>query len=140
MDGIRITAAEALTDAQRDAVIAPLGRFSEGRGFPFRPEAVALVLTRGEAVLGGLIGATNWDWLHIEILSVAEALRGTGWGRRLVEEAESIARARGCAGAWVDTFSFQSPGFYRRLGYEVFGELPHYPGAESRLFLRKLFG
>jgi len=138
MDDIRIQESADLTPAQRDAIIAPLGRFSTERGFPFRPDPVSLVLERGGEVLGGLIGATNWDWLHIEILSVDERLRGGGWGRRLVEAAEAVARKRGCVGAWVDTFSFQSPGFYERIGYAVFGELPSYPGAERRIFLRKM--
>jgi hypothetical protein len=33
-----------------------------------------------------------------------------------METAEGIARTRNCVGAWVDTYTFQSPGFYERLG------------------------
>jgi hypothetical protein len=50
--------------------------------------------------------------------------------------AEGRAVERGCHSAWVDTFSFQAPGFYRKLGYEVFGELD-YPPEHKRFFLRK---
>jgi ribosomal protein S18 acetylase RimI-like enzyme len=60
------------------------------------------------------------------------------WGRRLVEEAERLAAEAGCRQAWVDTFSFQSPGFYQRLGYRVFGELPDYPPGQTRYFLTKV--
>ena len=62
-----------------------------------------------------------------------------GLARDLVLKAESIARERGCCGSWVDTFTFQAPDFYLRLGYEKFGELPRYPAGQSRLFLRKMF-
>src|ERR1700733_13030693 len=41
-----------------------------------------------------------------------------------------------CHSAWVDTFSFQAPGFYPKLGYEVFGELDYPPG-HRRIFFRK---
>src|ERR1700733_998696 len=46
------------------------------------------------------------------------------------------ALERGCHSAWVDTFSFQAPGFYPKLGYEVFGELDYPPGPR-RIFFQK---
>ncbi len=49
---------------------------------------------------------------------------------------ERRAIERGCHSAWVDTFSFQAPGFYRELGYEAFGELD-YPPEHKRFFLKK---
>lgn len=94
-------------------------------------------MQEGDAVVGGLLGHTNWDWLHIEIVSVATHLRGRGYGRQLIERAEEIARTHRCAGVWLDTYSFQSPGFYQRLGYRILGTLPGYPGAERRIFLMK---
>jgi hypothetical protein len=38
----------------------------------------------------------------------------------------------------LDTHSYQAPGFYRRRGYEVLGELPGWPGQTTRIFLRKI--
>ncbi len=61
---------------------------------------------------------------------------GKGIGRRLMGDAEMRALERGCHSAWVDTFSFQAPGFYPRLGYTVFGELDYPPG-HKRIFLQK---
>jgi ribosomal protein S18 acetylase RimI-like enzyme len=37
----------------------------------------------------------------------------------------------------LNTHSYQAPDFYRRLGYEVIGELPGWPGSNTRIFLRK---
>ena len=67
---------------------------------------------------------------------VADALRGKGIGCELMGAAEARAVERGCHSAWVDTFSFQAPGFYRKLGYQVFGELDYPPG-HRRIFLQK---
>jgi GNAT superfamily N-acetyltransferase len=88
-------------------------------------------------VRAGLRGATVWKWLHIKHLWVDESLRSQGYGRRLVEAAEREAVRRGCLGAWVDTFSFRSPEFYERLGYEAFGELEEFPPGQKRFFLKK---
>lgn len=133
-----IESIEVCTPEIRTAIVAPLDAFSRTQGFVWNPSSLVLAL-RGEQsqILGGLLGQIHWGWLRIEILAVAPALRGAGWGRRLMEEAEHRARQQGCEHAWVDTFTFQAPGFYQRLGYEVFAELPDYPAGQTRLFLRK---
>lgn len=86
---------------------------------------------------GGILGETGWDYLHISHLWVREQHRRQGLATRLVLAAEEEARIRGCRNAVVDTFSFQAPGFYRRLGYEEFGRLSGYAGEHERIFLRK---
>jgi ribosomal protein S18 acetylase RimI-like enzyme len=121
----------------REAILAPLDAFTRQRGYAWNPSPLVLVLRQGGKIVGGLIGETQWGWLRIDILAVAEEMRGEGWGRKLVEEAERIAVEAGCLGAWVDTFSFQSPGFYQKLGYAVFGELADYPTGQTRYFLSK---
>ena len=89
-------------------------------------------------VLGGLWGETNFAYLHVDLLFVPEALRGTGLGRQMLLQAEQEAIARGCRGAWLDTYSFQARGFYERLGYAVFGILNDYPPGQKRIFLHKV--
>ncbi len=37
------------------------------------------------------------------------------------------ARRRGAKHAYLGTFTFQTPGFYLRHGYHVFGELKDFP-------------
>ena len=86
---------------------------------------------------GGLLGETRWGWLVVEILWVADAHRGRGHGSRLLEEAENVARARGCRFAVLDTAGFQAPDFYLARGYEPFGELVGYPPGSRRVHLRK---
>jgi ribosomal protein S18 acetylase RimI-like enzyme len=67
---------------------------------------------------------------------VHDDLRGQGIGRDLMARAEQRAIALGCHSAWLDTFSFQAPRFYQKLGYEVFGVLD-YPPKHKRFFLQK---
>jgi ribosomal protein S18 acetylase RimI-like enzyme len=90
-----------------------------------------------QEIVGGVIGATHWDWLHIDLMWVKEELRGRGHGHRLLVAAEEEARQRGAKNAYLDTFSFQAPGFYKRHGYEVFGELQHFPTGHQRYYLTK---
>ena len=66
-------------------------------------------------------------------------MRGAGFGRQLVGRAEQEAIVRGCQGAWLETFSFQAPGFYERLGYRVFAVLEDNPPGHMRLFMTKSF-
>jgi GNAT superfamily N-acetyltransferase len=89
------------------------------------------------AVVGGLIGATYWEWLYVDLLWVKEDVRGRGHGRSLLTLAEAEARRRGAKHAYLDTFSFQAPDFYIKCGYEIFGELGDFPRGHQRYFLKK---
>jgi GNAT superfamily N-acetyltransferase len=90
-----------------------------------------------DKVIGGLSGYTAWGWLFTQWLFVPETLRGEGMAGKLLSQAEEEARARGCHGAWIDTFSPLARKAYMRQGYEVFGELPEFPKGRTRTFLRK---
>lgn len=101
------------------------------------PETLSVTARINGVIVGGLTGATNWDWLYVRLLAVDPLQRGKGLGRQLLQRAEVRARERGCIGVHLDTFSFQALSFYQRCGYEVFGTLPAYPGEHSRYFLYK---
>jgi GNAT superfamily N-acetyltransferase len=97
-----------------------------------------IVIEDSEAnMVDGLWGRTAYDWLFVELLVVPESLRGRGLGSELMKRAEDEALGRGCHSAWLDTFEFQARGFYERLGYTCFGELPDYPAGFARYFMRK---
>ncbi|NNU65232.1 GNAT family N-acetyltransferase [Rhizobium sp. WYCCWR 11152] len=101
-----------------------------------RPLAVLIRDTDGK-VTGGLSGFTAWGWLFTQMLYIPDTLRGTGISGNILAKAEEEARARGCRGAWIDTFSPQALRAYLRQGYEVFGELKDFPEGRTRSFLRK---
>ena len=74
-----------------------------------------------ENILGGVIGAMHYDWLYVDLMWIKEELRGQGYGDKLLELTEEEARKRGAKNAYLDTFSFQAPGFYKKYGYQFFG-------------------
>ena len=87
--------------------------------------------------LAGLTGETFGNWLCIKYLFVSESLRGQGIGSKIVAAAEEEAKRRGCKYAFVDTFSFQAPGFYKKLGYEEVFALRDYPYTGARYYYTK---
>lgn len=98
---------------------------------------VLLTVEHQGELCGGLVGRIAWGWLHIEILWLASELRGQGVGSRLMNEVEELALQRGCGGIYLDTFSFQAPDFYTRIGYRVFGKIEDFPKGNCRYFLEK---
>ena len=90
-----------------------------------------------EEVVGGVLGEVYWDWLYIDLLWVKDELRGRGHGHRLLTRAEDEAREQGAKNAYLDTFSFQAPDFYKDHGYQVFGELQDFPPGYQRYFYTK---
>ena len=87
--------------------------------------------------LAGLTGETFGNWLCIKYLYVEENLRGKGIGSRIIEAAEKEAKSRGCKYAFVDTFSFQAPGFYEKQGYKEVFALTDYPYTGARYYYTK---
>jgi GNAT superfamily N-acetyltransferase len=90
-----------------------------------------------ETIVGGALGEIYWDWFHLDLMWIQEDLRGHGYGTRLLAAIEDEARTRGAGNAFLDTFSFQAPGFYQKHGYEVFGRLNDFPAGHQRYFLTK---
>jgi len=72
-------------------------------------------------VVGGLLAMTTIRIMVFESLWIDARYRGQGYGRQLVIEAERVAKAHGCVAVQGACFSFQAPGFFRKLRYETFG-------------------
>ena len=125
-------------EATRRAVLDPLVAYNRGKTGRDDHQPLILTIEDSDAqVVGGLCGRTAYNWLFVELLFVPESLRGRGVGKDLLLRAEREAVKRGCHSAWLDTFEFQARGFYERLGYTCFGELPNYPAGSSLYFLKK---
>ncbi len=90
-----------------------------------------------QVIVGGVIGATYWDWFYLDLMWIKDEHRGRGYGHRLLTHAEDEARQRGAKNAYLDTFSFQAPDFYKQHSYQVFGELQNFPPGHQRYFLTK---
>ncbi len=93
--------------------------------------------TKDHRIVGGIIGETHWNWLYINLMWIQEDLRGQGYGGQLLQAAEEEGRKRGATHAYLDTFSFQAPEFYKKHGYEVYGILEDFPPGHSRYYFTK---
>ena len=89
------------------------------------------------APCGGLWAVTGRSWLYLDLFVLDAAARRAGLGSRILAMAEAEARARGCVGVWLDTFSFQARPFYESLGFEVFGQIDGPAPAFPRWFMKK---
>jgi GNAT superfamily N-acetyltransferase len=125
-------------DAEWSAVGGGISQYNKQAAGDTNYQALCFMLhSADDKVVGGVIGATYWDWLYIDLLWVKEELRGQGYGHRLLTVAEEEARKRGAKNAYLDTFSFQAPDFYEQHGYRVFGTLDGFPAGHQRYFMTK---
>lgn len=109
----------------------------EKTGVPYGDWLAVFWRDEHSAIVAGLSGWTWGNYLEIMYLWVREDLRGKGLGRQLLAAAEQEARARGCRQAILNTFSFQAPAFYEKLGYTTFGILDNCLDGCTRYYLRK---
>ena len=137
MSGWTIAVEPKPTAAIRRAIMRPLQRHNVaqvGDG-GFTPVAVTARDAAGK-IVGGLWGYGWHGFLFVELLAAGKA-RGGGTGRRMMALAEAEARRLGCRGIWLDTFTFQAPGFYAKLGFEEVGRITGHPPGHDRIFLVK---
>jgi GNAT superfamily N-acetyltransferase len=131
---------EAVDDEAMKIVADGLSAHSASLGLPadWTPRWILGRDAEG-AIQAGLRYLTAFEWLFVHLLWVAEPYRKRGEGSRLLAEAEAAAQEAGCVGAYLDTFSFQAPDFYRRHGYREFGRLDDFPRGRARLWFAKRF-
>ena len=90
------------------AEVQPLGTFaSDGEG----------------RTIGGAVGRTWGRCCELQQLWVDAGHRGLGVASQLLRRFEARAAGRGCDTFYLTTLSFQAPGFYRKHGYAVLGEI-----------------
>jgi ribosomal protein S18 acetylase RimI-like enzyme len=89
------------------------------------------------AVVGGAVGRLWGECCELQQIWVDPAYRRRGIGAKLVELFEARAAERGCRTFYLETFSFQAPAFYRKLGYHAAAEIPGFPARIVKYLLVK---
>ncbi len=126
----------ASSSARRSWTLAAFNTGAAGAG----GWGLLAVTVRDEAgaVVGGLWGRTGYGFPFVELLALGPA-KGVGLGREVMGIAEAEARRRGLVGIWLDTWTFQAPGFYEKLGFTECGRIPDYPPGHDKIFYVKRF-
>lgn len=88
-------------------------------------------------IIGGLYGRSIWGTLEVKTFVVKPENRNKGIGRKLLIEAEKEAKNRNCKFISLDTFSFQAPEFYEKLGFEKIGTETDFPKGFEKYYYRK---
>lgn len=91
---------------------------------------------KGE-IIAGLNSAICWNWMEIDILWVEEGSRKQGYGTRLLDEAEKIAKSKECTFIKLNTFSFQAPEFYKKYGYKEIAIIENAPLGINHYYYKK---
>ncbi|MGL6242351.1 GNAT family N-acetyltransferase [Pseudomonas sp.] len=135
---LRIELSQNPTDEEEQAILRPLRAHNAAMAGVSKQEPFALLVRDdSDEILGGLYGRVFYRWLFIELLAVPEQARGQGLGSKLMQMAEDLAREKECVGIWLDTFDFQAPEFYKKLGYSELGQIVDYPPGHKRFFFQK---
>lgn len=136
---LSVSVVAACGEAHRRDIGATLSAAAEEAGHPFQPQILDLVAHVDSVEVGGLSGQLTYGWFWIMLLAVEPEYRGRGVGQALVERAEGFTREHNGLGVHVDTFAYQAPGFYERLGYQEVSRLPTPNTAENRIYFVKRF-
>jgi GNAT superfamily N-acetyltransferase len=92
-----------------------------------------------DKILGGIVGQKYyWNTAYIDVLWVDAAVRGKGIGTQLINKFEETALELNCLMIHLDTFDFQAPAFYKKLGYTLYGTLNDNPAGHKRFYFSKL--
>lgn len=93
--------------------------------------------TNGDVIAGINSKMYCWNCLYIDVLWVKEEYRKEGFGSKILNEIEKVAKDKGCYLIHLDTFDFQAKDFYIKHGYDIFGILDECPQRHKRYFMKK---
>ena len=126
------------TPEERNRIIDPLIAYNEAKaGSRNKKEFAFSVRSESGEFIAGLLGFTHFNHFFVSALYVDQQFRKEGIGRELMKRAEALALEQGCDVIYLDSFDYQAPGFYEKLGFEIFGKLEDYPPGHQRFYLRK---
>lgn len=118
---------ETTYGATKKFVAAGLEGFNRSHQTASPPKSFAVTAKEKKVARGGLIAEGVGKWMVVTLLWVEDGFRGRGFGTSLLRAAEVEAKRRGATGLLVDTYSFQAPAFYKKHGYQAYGQVDGFP-------------
>ena len=101
-------------------------------------EGLGYIIRDDEGKTVGLAAGYTWAGIsEIRQMWVAEAFRGRGYGRALLDAMIAEAQRRGVGRVWVASYDFQAPGLYERAGFKRIAELEGWPEGHVNVILCK---
>ena len=116
----------------KKAVLGGLIRYNSEKFGKQTYKRLAISLRERNAIVGGIVGEVWAGVLFIQLFWLEQGVRRKGFGAKLIKAIEDEARRFGATRAYLDTMSFQAPGFYRIRGYKEFGSIEGYHGGVTR--------
>jgi GNAT superfamily N-acetyltransferase len=98
---------------------------------------LAISLREKGKIVGGIVGEVWTTVLFVNLFWMEQKFRGKDHGTQLIKAIEDEARRFGATRSYLDTMSFQAPGFYRNCGYREFGSIDGYPAGVTRHWFTK---
>ena len=135
----KLIASEGEPDPEdKQVVVNGMLAYHKSKGHPRKKELFSIFLKDDSGkVLGGVMVSFEWNGMQIQTLWVDDAIRHQGWGSKLMKLVEEEAIKRGCTLAFTDTFTWQAPEFYSKLGYFLYGKLENLPEGNSLSYYYK---
>lgn len=136
---MNLTITDTIEESDKAEIFEELLKYNLARIEDRNPKDLGIYLHNiSGKKIAGLIGETHGNWLMIKFLWVDECQRGQHIGTALLKQAEETAKERHCKYAFLDTFSFQAPDFYKKQGYEEVFRLEEYPLTGKRYYFTKI--
>lgn len=86
-----------LKPSDMNVIVKGLSEFNAAQANGEMPRYLVItVRDKDQTIVGGLVGATYLGWLQVSAVWMSDALRGKGYGTRLMRRAEAEALERQC--------------------------------------------
>ncbi len=102
------------------------------------PKYVEIIATNEKnEVIGGLYAIVKWGWFYVDWLVIHEDYRHKGIGRKLIQQAEEKALELNVPKLRLNTFEFQAPDFYKKMGFELVAVEKDFPQGFKTYYFQK---
>ena len=100
---------------------------------------VIFIIYDNNEIIGGALGYIRFGWYQLTDFYIDEGYRGKGLGSEIIKKIEQFAKENNAIGVKISSWSFQTPKFYQKLGYIVWGQFEDCPPGTIHYYLYKKF-